>query len=88
MKDHIVDLVVAVDECTSILWLRFWISKELHHVVEVWDFPYGFAGLLGYGLGLSGLYGIESPQLTVVEARGLSKLLHVHASWYHAVEFG
>lgn len=88
MEDHVIDLVVPVDKRASILWLCLWISEKLYHVVKVWDLSNWFACLFGYGLCLGGLYGIERPQLAIVEARGLSELVHVHTGRYNAVEFG
>lgn len=88
MEDNIIDLVIAMDEGASVVGLSLWISKKLYHVVKVWNLSNWLACLLGDGLGLSSLYGIECPQLTIVEARGLSKLLHIHAGWYDAVKFG
>jgi hypothetical protein len=88
MEDHVVDFIVAMDECTPVLWLCLRVSEKLHHIVEVRDLSYWFPCLLRYSLRLRSLYGVESPQLAIVEARWLAELLHVHAGWDDTVEFG
>lgn len=77
-----------MNEGASILWLCLWIPEKLYHVVEVWDLANSFACLPRDSLCLSSLYGIERPQLAIVEAQGLSKFLHIYTGWYNAVKFG
>lgn len=71
--DKIVNLVVAVDQCASILRLGFWISEELHYIFIVWSLAYWSLGLDIDGLGLRRRDGAEGLNLAVVEAQGLAK---------------
>lgn len=45
VEDHVVDFVVAVHEGAPVQWLRALLREEVHHVVEVREFPDGFFGV-------------------------------------------
>lgn len=74
MIDEIVDLVVAVNQCSSILRLRSRILEERYRVVVVWDFAYSDLCLYIDRLGLRSRNGAEGLDLSVVKAEDLPKL--------------
>lgn len=71
--DKIVDLVIAMDQCASILRLGFWISEELHHIFVVRSLAYWGLGLDIHRLGLGRRDCAECLDLAVVETRRLTK---------------
>ena len=77
MIDEIVDLVVAVNQCSSILRLRSRILEERYRVVVVWDFAYSDLCLYIDRLGLRSRNGTEGLDLSVVKGRGLAEAFHV-----------
>jgi len=88
VKDHIVNLVVSVHKAAPVLWLRLWVSEELHHFVVVWDFADRLFRINVNSTGLSSLNGLESVQLAVVEARRLAVAFQSHFLWVNTMEPG
>jgi len=68
MEDDVVDLVVAVDETTSVFWLCLGVTEKRDHVVLVWNLADGHAGLFVDGSALCLRDGVESFDLAGVEA--------------------
>lgn len=86
MIDKIVDLVVAVDQCASILRLGFWISEELHYIFIMRSLAYWDFGLDIDGLSLRRRDGAEGLDLAVVETRGLAKAREANSGRRNAVK--
>ena len=68
MIDKVVNLVIAVDQGTSILRLVFWISEKLHYIFIVRSLANWGLGLDVDRLGLCRRDGAEGLDLAVVEA--------------------
>lgn len=88
MEDHVIDLVVAVQERSSVFRLCVFIAEELHQFFMMWDMAYG---LLGVDVLRGGLRFAEDPEemdLAVVEATRFSVAGHVYGGRVEAVEFG
>lgn len=73
MIDKVVDLVIPMDQCASILRLGFRISEEIHYIFVVRSLAYRGLGLDIDCLGLRRRYGTEGLNLAIVETRGLAK---------------
>ena len=68
VEDDVVNLVVAVNETTSVFWLRLGVTEECDHVVLVWNLAYGYASLFVNGSALCLRDGVEGFDLAGVEA--------------------
>ena len=84
--DKVVDLVVTMNQCASILRLGFWISEELHYIFIVRSLAYWGVGLDIDSLGLRRRNGAEGLDLAVVEARGPAKAREVDRGRGNAVK--
>lgn len=73
MIDNVVNLVVAVDQCASILRLGFWISEKFNYILIVRSLAYWDLRLDIDRLGLRHRDGAKGLDLATVEARGLAK---------------
>lgn len=87
MIDKVVDLVIAVDQCTSILRLGCWISEELHYIFKMRRLSYWGLGFDINSLGLRRRDGTEGLDLAVIEARGLAKVREANRGRRNAVKF-
>lgn len=67
VEDHVVDLIVAVDQCRAMPWLEILVREEMQYLIEVRDLAYGLLGLDVDGLRLGGAYLLPRRQLAVVE---------------------
>lgn len=88
VEDHVVDLVVAVDEAGPVDGLAALGREEGHQVVKVRQFVDGPACLDVPGAGLRRMDGLESGQLPVVEVAGPAKLVQADARGVNAMEPG
>ena len=68
MKHQIIDLVVAVDQCTSIPGLCGRVSEECHRILKVWDVAHRFFCLNVDGLCLRDGYRAKGLELAIVES--------------------
>ena len=68
MVYQVIDLEVAVDKGSFIMWLRLWISEKCYRIVVVWDLAYRMLCLNVDCLSLRRRNGAESFNLAVVEA--------------------
>ena len=73
MIDKVVDLVIPMDQCASILRLGFRISEEIYYIFVVRSLAYRGLGLDIDRLGLRRRDGTEGLDLAIVETRGLAK---------------
>ncbi len=87
MKDKIIDLVISVDECADILWLRSRLFEKCYHLVKVRDLAHGDPGLDVLVASLSQGESLEQVELAVVEASRFAKGLEVYGLGRNTVEF-
>ena len=69
----IVDLVITVDQCASILRVVFFFAKKLHYIFIVRSLTYWDRGLDIDRLRLRRRDGAEGPDLAIIEVRMLAK---------------
>lgn len=88
VEDDIVDLVVAMNESSSVLRLCLLLRKERHHFVKVWDLSHCFLGFNVDSLGLVFGQRLEKAKLPVVEARWFAESREVHRGGIDTMELG
>ena len=86
MIDKVVDLIVTVDQGTSILRLCFGILEELYYIFIVRSCANGVLGLDVDHSGLCRGDGAEGLDLAAVEARRLAKSRETDSRWRNAVK--
>jgi len=87
VKDKIVDLVISVDECADVPWLRCRLFEKCYHLVKVRDLAHGDPGLDVLVTSLSEGESLKQVELTVVKASGFAKGLEVYGLRRYTVEF-
>ena len=90
VEDHVVDFVVAVDQCGAVFRLSRFVLEELQHLVDVRDGADGDVGFDVGGLGLVRGEGREGLDLAVVEVGVAAEGGHVDGGVFvvDAVEGG
>ena len=83
---QIVDFEITVYYCGPVTGSCFWVFEEGHHLVKVGDLADGLMRLDVNSFGLSLGDGGESPELPIIEARGLAKGGDANRGGGHAVE--
>ncbi len=86
MVDQVVDLVITVDQCSSIVWLRLWILEKCDRIIVVRDLAYRFFRLDVDRFSLRRGDGAEGLDLAIVKARGAAKAGEVNGCWGDTME--
>lgn len=88
MIDEVVDLVVAVHERGTVLWLGTLVGEEIHHTLEMRNIPHQLVrfGVLRRGLRLGD--GLEGFDLAVVELRVFAIIGQAHRGGIDPMKFG
>jgi hypothetical protein len=86
MIHQVIDLVVTMDDRTSISWPRGVIAEKLEHFIHVWNSTNRFSCLGVFYSSLRFRYRLEGHNLSIVESPWLSKSRKSHGCWINAMQ--
>ncbi len=88
MVYQVVNFVVAVDKCSSILWLRLRIAEERNNFIEVRDFAHRYFRFDVDSLGLRCRDRAKGLDLTIIESGRSSKVSKTNRAGVDAMKLG
>ena len=87
MIHQVVDLVITMNQCSSVLWLCVGISQEGCCVIVMGYLAYRFLAIHVDRLRLRSGDRAEGLYLAIIEAGRLTKVRKSHGSWRYSMQF-